>query len=52
MTTQWEVEVTDQFLEWWTALSISQQESVDAAIPAADALYDDHLEELRDEGLI
>lgn len=113
--------MTDQFLVWWTALSIAQQESVDdrvqllarsgpvlgrpivdlistsrhhnmkelrasldgalrvlfvfdprrfvilllggdksgnwrgwyeAAIPAADALYDDHLEELREEGLI
>ena len=24
----WEVEVTDQFVEWWTALSPDQQESV------------------------
>lgn len=24
----WEVEVTDQFLEWWHGLSVEQQESV------------------------
>jgi len=117
----WEVEVTDQFVEWWEALSVDQRESVtdrvdllarngpnlgrpvvdrisasrhhqhegtqgvqgrgasgavafdprrqvillvggdktgewDAwyewAVPAADDLYDEYLDELRDEGLI
>ncbi len=24
----WEVEVTDEFIEWWEALSVDQQESV------------------------
>ena len=25
---QWAVEVTDEFVEWWVALSVDQQESV------------------------
>jgi len=117
----WEVEVTDQFVEWWQNLSVDQQESVtdrvdlladrgpdlgrpvvdriqtsrhhnmkelraakegalrvlfmfdprrqvilllggdksgawndwyEWAVPLADDLYDDYLEELKDEGLI
>lgn len=116
----WEVEVTDQFVEWWQNLSVDQQESVTDrvdlladrgpdlgrpvvdriqasrhhmkelraakegalrvlfmfdprrqvvlllggdksgewndwyawAVPLADDLYDDYLEELKDEGLI
>ncbi len=42
----WEVEYTDEFKQWWQQLSDSQQDAV------ADSLYDEHLEELRKEGLI
>jgi hypothetical protein len=35
----WEVEVTDEFLQWWSGLT-------------ADQLYDTYRAELRDEGLI
>ena len=37
----WEVEVTDQFRDWY-----------DRTIPIADDLYDEYLDERRKEGLI
>ena len=40
----WEAEYTDEFGAWWQTLSERQQD--------ADDLYDEHLEELRREGLI
>jgi hypothetical protein len=53
----WEVEVTDEFIEWWNGLTVDQQESVTdrvdlLAVPLADDLYDTYLAELRHEGLI
>jgi hypothetical protein len=59
----WEVEYTDAFGSWWDQLTEDEQERVTAgdkshrwstwyaeAIPVADALYDEHLQTLRDEG--
>ncbi len=40
----WDVEVTDQFVEW--------NKWYEWAVPLADDLYDEFLEELRTEGLI
>lgn len=75
----WEVEVTDEFVDWWSTLTIEQQEAVtdridvlaergpdlgrpivdrihasrhEWAVPLADDLYDEYLEELRNEVLI
>jgi hypothetical protein len=47
----WEVEFTDQFGEWWDTLTVSEQQSIDAAemIPLADRLFDEHLAELEKE---
>jgi hypothetical protein len=45
----WEVEYTDEFGAWWEMLSEAEQRAV---IPEADRLYDEHLEELREEGEI
>ncbi len=36
----WEVEFTDEFERWWLTL------------PRADRLYDEHLQQLSEEGLI
>lgn len=41
----WEIEYTDEFGEWWAGLGEDEQESV------ADRLYDEHLEQLKKEGL-
>lgn len=50
----WEVEYTDQFEQWWATLAVDQRSrtsvAVDLLIP--DDLYDQHLADLRDEGLI
>lgn len=40
----WEVEYTDEFEEWWFTLTEN--------VPVADRLYDEHLNELKREGLI
>ena len=61
----WEVEYTDEFKKWWQALAEGQQDDVAARVelladdrfyeeyvPVADDLYDEHLDELRQEGLI
>ncbi len=40
----WIVEFTDEFEEWWDRRSMS--------IPADDDIYDEYLNELREEGLI
>ncbi len=37
----WEIEVTDQFREWYEEM-----------IPIADSLYDEHLDTLKGEGLL
>jgi len=63
----WEVEYTDEFEAWWRELTQAQQEALDdrvmllaevgpalrrpVVVPAADDLYDAHLEELRLEEL-
>jgi hypothetical protein len=28
----WDVEVTDQFIEWWDTLSVEEQEAISAAV--------------------
>lgn len=39
--------------EWWDELTEDQQQSgASGAVPLADDLYDEYLEELRREGLI
>ena len=51
----WEVEYTDDFGQWWQQLSEGQQDAVAARVELLmepDNLYDEHLEELRKEGLI
>ena len=42
----WEVEYTDEFEEWWLSLTEEEQISV------ADRLYDEHLDEIKREGLV
>lgn len=58
----WGVEYTDEFGDWWSTLSEAEQKSLaasagddrwyDVNVPVADRLYDEHLEQLRKEGLI
>ncbi len=60
----WDVEYTDEFGAWWDELSDNQRESLiggdktgkdrwyDVFIPIADLLYDNHLAQLRQEGLL
>jgi hypothetical protein len=60
----WEVEYTDEFEQWWKPLSEEERISLDASVrlleargyetnvPVADRLYDEHLEQLRKEGLL
>ena len=57
--TSGEVEYTDELKRWWQTLFESQQDTVTARVElleeyvlVADALYDEHLEELRKEGLL
>lgn len=42
----WEIEYTDDFGGWWEGLSEETQ------VPRADRLYDEHLVQLKKEGLI
>ena len=54
----WEVEHTNEFEAWWDSLDEQEQDAIDAAsaergirwydeiVPAADALYDEHLAEI------
>lgn len=28
----WDIEATDQFIEWWADLSVKEQDSIDAAV--------------------
>jgi hypothetical protein len=42
----WDVEYTNEFEAWWVELWYEEN------IPKADALYDEHLEELKREGLL
>jgi hypothetical protein len=46
----WEVEYTDEFEQWWNALSEAEQISLDASVSLL--LYGEHLERLRKEGLL
>ncbi len=58
----WDVEVTDQFEQWWDTLSVEEQESIEAAVelleqrgpglgrPLVDTLFDEHLKELESKG--
>ncbi len=62
----WEVEYTDEFGDWWNSLFDPRRSAIlliggektggdrwyDAHVPTADRLYDEHLEQLRKEGLI
>jgi hypothetical protein len=57
----WEVEYTDEFGDWWERRSAILLIGVDKAgddrwydenVPLADRLYDEHLEDLKREGLI
>ena len=58
-TMSWDVEYTNEFGDWWGTLSEAEQESLAASVqlldihvPVADRLYEEHLEQLRKEGLI
>ena len=58
----WNVEYTDQFEAWWLTLSMDEQSAVTGNkerrwqewcqdfIPIADTLYDEHLDEIRQQG--
>jgi hypothetical protein len=64
----WEMEYTDEFGDWWSGHSERFMHSIpdvilggdktgddrwsDVNVPIADRLYDEHLEELKKEGLI
>lgn len=59
----WEVEYTDEFGQWWESLTEAEQVSVavsvqlleerwyEVNVPLADRLYDEHVGQLRREGL-
>ena len=44
----YDVEYTDEFGAWWAGLSEAEQ----VFVPIADNLYDQHLAELKKEGLL
>ncbi|MEH6672038.1 hypothetical protein [Halopseudomonas sp.] len=57
----WEVEYTDEFGDWWERRSAilliggdktGDDRWYDENVPLADRLYDEHLEDLKREGLI
>lgn len=49
----WEVENADEFGSWFVELSETDQDAVDERLlPVADELYDVHLKELKQEGLL
>ena len=62
----WDVEYTNEFGDWWATLSFDPRRSAilliggdktgsdrwyEIHIPVADQLYDEHIEQLRKEGL-
>ena len=53
---RWEVEYTDEFGAWWQGLIGGDKTGNDRwyeeFVPLADRLYDEHLAELKREGLI
>ena len=57
----WEVEVTDEFIQWWNGLIVDHQESVTDRVDllaepgprsGTSGGYETYLAELSDEGLI
>jgi len=52
----WNVEYTDEYGEWWNLLNGGNKTGNNRwykeFVPKADRLYDEHLKELKQEGLI